>query len=267
MQDTLGIDVSKNDLAAHALATGEARRFANDRAGIARLARWLIGLGRPLAVFESTGSYTRALEAGLAARGLPMHKVNALRAHRFAESCGRPAKTDRVDAAMLARMGKALTLCAQAPAPANLVHLKELLTARRALARDLARERGHAGGCVAALLRRQSARRLRLLEAQLAELDAAIEAGIAADPGLARRAAILRSIPGIGPVAAAALTIDMPELGSLSGRQAASMAGVAPIERQSGQHRGQAHIGGGRPAVRRARLTCRRWRRGATTPP
>ena len=147
-------------------------------------------------------------------------------------------------------MGAALALEAQVPTPQNLCELKDLLTARRALARDLARERTRTP--TSALLRRLARARERLLLGQIATLDAEIAARIAADPGLARRAEILRSIPGIGPVTAAELLIDMPELGSIGGAEAASLAGVAPVPRQSGKSHGQAHIRGGRPDLRRA---------------
>ena len=250
MQHTLGVDVSKDRLDAHALATGEARSFANDRAGLARLLRWTRRLGTPLVVYEATGPYHRLLERALAGAGIGFCKVNPLRARRFAEGCGRLAKTDRIDAQMLARMGAALALEAQDPAPQSLCELEDLLTARRALARDLARERTRTPS--SALLRRLAAARERLLLGQVAVLDAEIAARIAADPGLARRAEILLSIPGIGPVTTAELLIDMPELGSIGGAEAASLAGVAPVPRQSGKSRGQAHIRGGRPSLRRA---------------
>ena len=252
MQHTLGIDVSKDRLEAHALGTGAARSFSNDRAGIARLVRWLTALGQPLVVFEATGIYTRALERGLAARALAFHKVNPLRARRFAEGCGRLAKTDRVDAEMLARMGAALALPAQEPTPGNLAELKDLLAARRGLACDLARERGRVRAAVSALLRRLALMRVRLLERQLARIDATIAGRIAADPAFARRAEILASIPGIAAVTVAEFVIDMPELGAMSGKEAASTAGLAPMARQSGKFRGQAHIRGGRPGLRRA---------------
>jgi transposase len=250
MQHTLGVDVSKDRLDTYALSLGEARSFANDRAGLARLLRWTRRLGAPLVVFEATGPYHRLLERALAGAGAGFCKVNPLRARRFAEGCGRLAKTDRIDAEMLARMGAALALEAQEPTPQSLSDLKDLLTARRALARDLARERTRTPP--SALLRRLAAARERLLLGQIAVVDAEIAARIAADPGLARRAEILRSIPGIGPVTAAELLIDMPELGKIGAREAASLAGVAPVPRQSGKFRGQAHIRGGRPALRRA---------------
>lgn len=252
MQHTLGIDISKDRLDAHVFATGAARDFTNDRAGIPRLARWIAELGRPLVVFEATGIYHRALERALGVRGLAFNKVSPLRARRFAEGCGRLAKTDRIDAAMLARMGAALALTGQEPQPESLRALKDLVAARRALANDLARERTRLQATASALLRRLAGTRVRLLERQLAALDAAIAAGIAADQGLARRAEILVSIPSIGQVTGAQLIADMPELGALSGKEAASLAGLAPVPRQSGRTRGQEHIRGGRPALRRA---------------
>jgi len=252
MQHTIGIDVSKDRLDVHALADGAHRAFANTRADIARLMRWLVRQGGPLAVFEATGRYHGALERALGQAGLAFHKVNPLQARRFAESCGRLAKTDRIDAAMLARMGAVLGLPAQDPRSERLQDLRELLVARRALTQDLAGEKTRAAATPLPLLRRQIAARRKLLERQIAALDEAIAVGVAADPALARRAEILRSIPGIGPVATAELVIDMPELGALTAAQAASLAGLAPVARQSGRWRGQEHIRGGRPAIRRA---------------
>ena len=252
MQHTAGIDISKDRLDAHLLRDGSHRTFPNDRAGIARLMRWIVREGGPLAVFESTGRYHAALERALGQAGLAFHRVNPLQARRFAESCGRLAKTDRIDAASLARMGAALDLAGQVPAPEVLHALKELLTACRALVADRAGEKTRAGAATSPLLRRQIAARIRLLDRQIEQLRAALEASVAAEPELARRAAVLASIPGIGRATAIALLLDMPELGTLSKAQAASLAGLAPIARQSGRTRGQEHIRGGRPALRRA---------------
>jgi transposase len=153
---------------------------------------------------------------------------------------------------MLARMGAALGLAGREPTPEILADLKDLLAARRGLLRDLVREKARAKAATHPFVRRQIAARLALVRRQVAALDAELAKGIAADPGLARRAAILASIPGLGPVGTAELLIDMPELGTLSGKQAASLAGVAPVPRQSGRTRGQEHIRGGRSALRRA---------------
>lgn len=256
MQHTLGIDVSKDRLDAHLLRDGSHRTFPNDRAGIAGLMRWLmrwlVREGGPLAVFESTGRSHVALERALGQAGLAFHRVNPLQAGRFAERCGRLAKTDRIDAASLARMGAALDLAGQAPAPDNRHALKELLTAYRTLVASRAGEKTRAGAAPSRLLSRQIAVRIRLLDRQIEQLRAAMAAAVAADPWLARRVAVLASIPGIGSATAIARAVDMPELGTLTKAEAASLAGLAPVVRQSGRRRGQERIRGGRPALRRA---------------
>lgn len=251
-QDSIGIDVSKLWLDAHRLSTGDAIRFANDLKGHAALVRW-IGEG-PVArvVFEPTGRYHREMERALAARGLPLVKVNPRHARRFAEALGARAKTDRADAALLARMGAALALEPRAGRSESLSDLNDLLAARRALVKDRTAAKNRAKGLRLALLRRQNAARLKRIEADVVAIDAAVAALIAADPALAERHAILRSIPGLGDVTAAALIALAPELGTLDQRQIASLAGLAPIPRQSGAWRGKAFIRGGRALLREA---------------
>jgi transposase len=252
IEDSIGIDVSKLWLDAHRLSTGEAARFANDSDGHAALVRW-IGSG-PVArvVFEPTGRYHREMEHRLAAAGLPLVKVNPRHARRFAEALGARAKTDRADAGMLARMGAALDLEPRAERSESLSELNDLLAARRALVKDRTAAKNRAKGLSLPLLRRQNTARLRRIEADLAAIDAAVATLIAADPDLAGRHAILRSIPGLGDVTAAALLALAPELGALDQRQIASLAGLAPITRQSGNWRGKAFIRGGRALLREA---------------
>ena len=205
MQDTIGIDISKDTLDIHRQSDGRHARFGNHRAGLAALRRW-IGKTPVRVVYEATGRYHRDMEAALDAAGHALVKVNPGRARRFAQAAGYGAKTDRVDAAMLARMGAVLELEAT-PVRSEAMHeIRELHIARL----------------------------------------------LAEDPALAHRFGILLSIPGIGPVAAIAMLVEMPELGTMDGKEAASLAGLAPITRESGRWKGQSRIGGGRRGLRRA---------------
>lgn len=251
-EDSIGIDVSKDWLDAHRLATAEAARFANDRDGHAALLRWIGEEPVARIVFEPTGRYHREMERRLAAADLPLVKVNPRHARRFCEALGARAKTDRADAAMLARMGAVLGLEPRPGQTENLRELNDLLAARRALVKDRTAAKNRAKGLTLPLLRRQNTARLKRIDTDLAAIEAAIAALISANPDLTERHAILRSIPGIGDVTAAALLALAPELGALDQRQIASLAGLAPITRQSGAWRGKAFIRGGRALLREA---------------
>jgi transposase len=263
MTMSVGIDISKDwlDVGCYPGASG-ARRFANDDAGHAALIAWLEGLEAPgdeLApvFFEATGAYHRALARALAGAregaGRPFRKVNPRQARSFARSLGsaRP-KTDRIDAVMLARMGHVLGLAPEEPQGEKQGDLSALVAARQALVKDrtalLARRAttGHA------LVLGQLDRRRAMIEADIAEIDAALAALVRSDEELRAREAILVSIPGLAAVSATTILAEMPELGGMGNRQAAAMAGVAPITRSSGQWRGRGFIGGGRAALRRA---------------
>ena len=213
--NAIGVDISKARLDAHRLRDGEAARFGNDAAGFEKLARW-IG-SADCVVYEATGRYHRDFEEALAEAGLPLARANPLRARRFAQSMGN-AKTDAVDAAVLARMGAALN-----------------------------RQQNQR----VALLRQQCRRRLAQIDRQLKAVDARIAQTLAADDRLARRAETLASIPGVGQPTAAGLLAAMPELGGLDAKAAASLAGLAPVARESGQWQGKRFIQGGRARVRR----------------
>lgn len=248
---TIGIDISKDHLDAHRLPGDERRRFPNTAAGHAALIGW-IGTVPARVVYEPTGPYHRKLEVRLAGAGMPIVKVNPCRARRFAEGLGQLAKTDRLDAAMLARMGALLLLEPRPVRNAILNELKDLHMAREALVKDRTAAKNRAKALSLALLKRHNAARLKQIESQLAAVDAAIAELIASDPVMAERFAILRSIPGIAAVTAAMLVTEMPELGLLDGKQIASLAGLAPVARQSGQWKGKAFIQAGRAHVRQA---------------
>jgi transposase len=252
IETTIGIDVSKDWLDAHRWPDGASGRFSNDRRGHKDLIRWIDQAPGCRVVFEPTGAYHRKLARTLAEAGLPAAAVNPLQARRFAEATGRRAKTDRIDAAALARLGALLQPETRAPASAAIEVLKELRLARAALIKDRTAARNRAAQLALPLTRRQNARRLAAVERDLRALDEAIAAVIAADESLARAAAILVSIPGISAVTAAAVPAEMPELGSLKPSAAASLGGLAPMTRQSGKWQGRAAIRGGRAGLRRA---------------
>ena len=238
-----GIDVSKATLDVH--AAGQERRFANDGTSWRALGKWLRRLKVSRVVMEATGRHHRRVHQGLHDRGFEVVLVNPLRARRFAEGAGHLAKTDRVDARMLAKLGSVLDdLEPVAPREAFLNRLEDLLVvrAKHVDARTMLKQVAYEVDEGEAVARATVAH----LDEQIARLETAIEEVIAGDAEQAERFRILTSIPGVGAVTAAALLCWMPELGSLGRRQAAALIGVAPFANDSGQHRGARHIRGGR---------------------
>lgn len=246
---TIGVDISKDYLDAHRMSDGASRRFANDNQGHQAFLKWLQG---DRVVYEPTGPYHRALERRLAAAGKALVKVNPRQARRFAEATGRLAKTDRLDAAMLARMGALLELEARPVRSPILNDLKDLHMAREALVKNRTAAKNRSKNLTLAILKRHNAEQLRQIERQIAAIETEIMALIKTHPDLASRFGILVSIPGVSAITAFALLIDMPELGTLENGQAASLAGLAPVARQSGNWSGRAFIRGGRANVRQA---------------
>ena len=250
--DTIGVDISKDHLDAHRMSDGASQRFANDKQGHGAFLKWLGKKIGARIVYEPTGPYHRTFERRLADAGAALVKVNPRQARRFAEATGKLAKTDRLDAAMLARMGALLDLEVRPVRSAILNDLKDLHMAREALVKNRTAAKNRAKTLTLAILRRHNAEQLRQIERQIAAIEAEIMALIKTDPDLARRFDILVSIPGVSAITAFALIIDMPELGTLENGQAASLAGLAPVARQSGQWTGRAFIRGGRANVRQA---------------
>jgi transposase len=248
----IGVDVSKAWLDAHREPDGATHRFPNTAPGIRALTHWLAEVPVERVVFEPTGPYHRPLERALADAGLPAAKVNPWAVRRFAEATGKRAKTDRIDAGLLARLGATLAPPVRpAPEPA-LEALRELRLARDALIRDRTAALNRADQLRHPLLRKQNRQRLAKIERDLAAIDAEIAALVAADPAFARKSRILCSIPGVGRTTAVSLIAEMPELGTLERGPAASLAGLAPLTRESGTRRGRGTIRGGRAGLRRA---------------
>lgn len=251
MQDTIGIDISKDTFDIHRLSDRRHERFGSDRAGLAALRRW-IGKAPVRIVYEATGRYHRDLEAVLGAAGHDLVKVNPTRARRFAQAISQGAKTDRVDAAMLARMGAVLDLDAKPVRSETMHEIRELHIARRALNKDRTACRNRLEAARNKVVVAQLRARLRQVDSQLKQIDTELARLIAEDPALARRQEILCSIPGIGEVTAVAMIVEMPELGTMEPKEAASLSGLAPITRESGKWKGRSKIGGGRRGMRNA---------------
>lgn len=252
MDNTIGIDVSKDTLDVHRLADGQHKRFLNGKTGHAQLIKWIGIQPDPLAIFEATGAYHRQLERALGSQSVPFVKVNPKQARRFAQASGKLAKTDRVDCEMLAKMGAALQLTPKPLNAENLYDLRELLSARRALIKDRTAAKARIATVTHVLLKQQLAKRLRQIECDIVKIDAAMLASTHKDQPMSERLDILSSIPGIGVTTALMILVDMPEIGTLDSKQVASLAGLAPMSQSSGKWQGKARIQGGRPNLRHA---------------
>jgi transposase len=250
--DTVGVDISKDFLDANIHPSGAAKRFSNDTKGHRALITWLQGRQVERVVFEATGAYHRTFERTLAAAGLPMAKINPRQARRFAEATGMLAKTDAIDAAMLARFGALLTPQTREPVSQTIDEMKELHNARAALVKDRTATLNRQKQMLSAILKRLATQKLKQIERQLATIDTALCALRDADAALKARFDILVSIPGIGAATALAMLIEMPEIGTMDNPQAASLAGLAPVARDSGNWRGKRSIRAGRAGFRQA---------------
>ena len=201
-------------------------------------------------VFEASGGCEAPLRAALGAAGVPALRVNPRRARAFATSLGRLAKTDKADAAVLREMGLRLDLSECPPESEEMLHLKALQLRRRQLVEDTKREKQRLAQVRDPAMRGSIAAVLRVLSRQMAQIEARIAAWIERSGVFRARAALLRGAPGIGPVTATALLTELPELGQLTPRQVAALAGLAPLARDSGTRSGKRRIGGGRKALR-----------------
>lgn len=251
-QDIIGVDIAKDWIDIHRLSDGRGRRI---RCAAAELERFASEVSGALVVFEASGGYERPLAEALAVAGAPFTRVNPRHAREFARSTGTLAKTDRVDARLLARMGRALELAPDRPERQVQLRLAALVARRDDLTAMIGQEKNRLHQARDPLVRRDIRTLLLLLERRRDRLDQAIENQIAADPALADRHARLRTMPGIGPVGAATLLAWLPEIGQTDRRALASLAGLAPHPCDSGAFRGKRHIWGGRARITRALYT------------
>jgi transposase len=245
----IGIDVAKAWL--DVADSGEERpwRVANDAAGIAALVETLVARSPRLIVLEPTGGLETPVAAALLAAGLPVAVVNPAKVRAFAAASGQRAKTDALDARLLARFGERMQPPARPlPAPTT-QHLREIVARRRQVV-EMHTAEANRRPTLAADLRPRLEEHLAWLEAQIVELDAALAQLIAASPAWRANEQLLCSIPGIGPVVARTLLAHVPELGTLTRQEAAALVGVAPLNHDSGRSQRPRCIAGGRSGVR-----------------
>lgn len=248
---TVGIDVAKARLDVATRPRGEAWQVPNDEAGVAALVARLRGLAPALVVLEATGGLERLAAAALAAAGLPVAVVNPRQVRAFARAVGQLAKTDALDAALLARFGEAVRPPPRPLPDAAQQALAALLARRRQVVTMLTAERQRLGAALPAVRRRVQAH-VAWLEGELAALDADLGDALRASPSWQAKDDLLRSVPGVGPVVALTLLAELPELGALDRKRLAALVGVAPLNADSGARRGQRLVWGGRGRVRAA---------------
>ena len=251
-QQIVGLDVSKAWLDGYVPATGRRLRVSNDPAGIDQLLQSLAGSSGSLVVMEASGGYERTAHAPLLAQGVLAAIVNPKRVRDFARGIGLEAKTDRVDAKVIARYGAVMRPTpTPVPDPARL-ELREILAGRRQLVEEIAVRKQQLEHLTSPLVRARVEKALAFLRQEAKELDRLLRERIAADQALAADFALLTSMPGCGPILAATLLAEMPELGRLDRRKVAALAGLAPVARDSGLREHRRVIKGGRGQVRRA---------------
>jgi transposase len=250
----VGMDVAKATLDLHALSTPrpQARQFASDCAGHRALLRWLARLGWVQVVCEASGGYERAAVAALQAAWRIVSVVNPRQVRDFARAQGRLAKTDRIDAIVLADYGRCLQSSATAAPSVGQQQLAELIARRHQLQRLRAAESHRLEHLRHPALRRQLQRHLVALNRQLEQLDAWLSELVRTEPTLAQKVARLCLVSGVGRTTALVLLATLPELSTLNRREAAALAGVAPFNRDSGPRCGVRGIGGGRAVARQA---------------
>jgi transposase len=248
----VGIDVSKDCLDVAVRPSGEASVFERNASGLDRLIEWLRHLSPQIIALEATGGFETIAAATLSAAGLPVVVVNPAQIRAFAKAIGQRAKTDPIDAAVIAHFAQA-TRPEPRPLPDEATQLlADLVARRRQIVEMIGAERQREKRITARRLRKSIARVVGTLEKELNSLDDDIDDAMRGSPVWREKEDLLASVPGIGRIIARTLIAELPELGTLSRKQIAALAGLAPFTRQSGQWRGRSFIGGGRTTVRTA---------------
>ena len=249
----VGIDVSKATLDVAILPTEECFAASNDEAGIEELIGKLAELPEALVLLEATGGFERPVVAALAASGVALFVVNPRQARDFAKATGQLAKTDALDALVLARFAQAIRPTPRTIPDQEAREFGEILARRRQLVRMLSAEKNRLGASGFEAVRGRIEAHIRWLEEELARTDRDLDETIEKSPTFIKaNEALLRSVPGVGPVLCRTLLAELPELGSLSPKELSALVGVAPLNRDSGTLRGRRTVWGGRARVREA---------------
>ena len=246
----VGIDVSKRYLDIFDEAVGVPERIANAPHAITELvARWRCDA---LVVFEATGIYDLELREALRRAGIRFARINPARARDFARACGQLAKTDPIDARILVAFARAMQPVTEPVGTPARDALAWLAKRRDQMVHMRSQEKNRRSEATDCAIVSRICRFIEVLDNEIADIEAEISALIKAEPEISQDAQLLRSLPGIGPVASMQLITQMPELGHIGPKQAAALAGLAPFNVDSGTYRGKRKIGGGRKRVRDA---------------
>lgn len=247
----VGIDVSKAQLDVSLRPAGELWKVPNSEAGALLLLERLTGQNVALIVLEATGGHESLCVATLAEASFPVVVVNPRQVRDFARSTGKLAKTDRIDAEVLALFAERVRPEVR-PLPEEAAQELEALLARRRQILEMSTAEKNRLRMARARLRPEIQAHIRFLEHQLGDVDAQIEEAVQASPLWREKENLLRGVPGVGRVLSRTLLAELPELGRLSHKQIAALVGVAPLARDSGTLRGRRMIWGGRAPVRTA---------------
>ena len=248
----VGIDISKDYVDVHVLPSSEADRAARSADALTALGKRLSALAPERVVLEATGGLESLVAAHLAAAGLPVVIINPRQARDFARATGRLAKTDRIDAEILARFADAVRPPVRPLPTENEQQFGDLVARRRQLIQMRTAEQNRLKQAAGERVRRSIVESLAFLNAQIQDLDGEIDRTVKSSPMWRETENLLKSVPGIGDVTARTLLAELPELGRLNRREIAKLVGVAPINRDSGMLRGKRMIAGGRAPVRAA---------------
>ena len=247
----VGIDVSKERLDVHVHPAGTVLSLSRNGAGIEELIGALAAVAPQLVAVEATGGFETVVVAALAAAGVPVVVVDPARVRAFASAIGRRAKTDPIDAQLIAQFAAATRPPVRALPDAATQALADLVARRRQIIQMIVAE-GQRAKRAAPRAKRSIGRLLEALRRELSEIDADIDETVRGSPVWCEKEELLASVKGVGSVTARTMLAELPELGSLNRRQIAALAGLAPFTRQSGKWRGKSFIGGGRASVRTA---------------
>jgi transposase len=251
----VGVDVSQDHLDAHVRPAALRRRFANTADGIAELIAWVRPHAAQRIVFESTGPYQKAAVGALLAEGLPAVVVNARQVRDFAKALGYLAKTDKIDAGVIAHFAEVATTTVRPLEPQEIRDLRELYDRRGQLVHMLAMEKNqrHSAsvGQASARVLKSIDQHIAYLEARIRELEERMDGLVEGCAAFRARDEILQTITGIGPQVSRTMLAYLPELGTTTRQRITALVGLAPFNDDSGEHTGQRHIRGGRSKVRR----------------